>query len=263
MIVFFLGLGFLSISIFHIFNHALFKTLIFCRCGLLFVFNCGDQSSLSPGQRRLHTNVLAPLIFRIFLITGFQFSSSFFTKDLILECLNDTHTQLIFFLLILGGIFTIFYRGFILSCSLNSSLFLKKNYFRIKFFRPKFNFFICLARALFRFSLSKTLFLVEFPTVSFFMIFLIVLLIIFPLFKSSILGFNFIFFNFELSYSKIFIFSNIGNLLLKDRYSFFRRDQIFFKPFPRSFPEKLKNFTPNNVRILFSMFLFLSLFFFF
>lgn len=134
MIRLFLGLGFLSVSMFHMFNHALFKTLIFCSCGFFFVFNRGDQGSSFLGKRNFRASPVATLLFRIFIMTGFQFSSSFLTKDLILECLNDIGKQFFFLALIIGRIFTLFYCRFILNCSINSIIFLKKNFLGFKFY---------------------------------------------------------------------------------------------------------------------------------
>lgn len=134
IITFFVSLGFLYISLFHIFNHALFKTLIFCCCGIFFLFNRRDQTSSTFRLTKLLTPLHFPLFARVYMISGFQFSSSFYTKDVALECVNDIETQAVFYILILGRVITLFYCGSLFYCFFSPLQHLKKKFSGMKFF---------------------------------------------------------------------------------------------------------------------------------
>lgn len=69
----------------HIVYHAIFKTLLFCMAGLIFLKAWGAQNRIELGARTREKVRAAMVVIRIFSMTGLLFSASFFTKDLYLE----------------------------------------------------------------------------------------------------------------------------------------------------------------------------------
>ena len=230
MVTFFLGIGFVSISVFHMFNHALFKTLVFCICGFFFIFNSGDQRSIIPGLRVFNYYIFFVLIFRIFIITGFQFSSSFWTKDVVLECLNDLNSEFFFLFMLLGSLLTLFYCFYILKCIFTPVFSMKSSYLTLKFFSWKFIILICLVRLILGLFFSKIFIVRCTPRVRRRVIALILLIMSYPFIFNKPFNFNFIYLNLDLIFSKIFFFSKLNFVVLLDRKSFFVRDQMIFKP---------------------------------
>lgn len=75
----------LQVSITHIFYHAIFKTLIFCTVGVMFIRAWSDQKNRKmslKSKEKLKNNILTIIVFSI---SGLVYSVSFFTKDIILE----------------------------------------------------------------------------------------------------------------------------------------------------------------------------------
>lgn len=109
MIYCFACLGFLILGCFHMIFHAFFKTLLFCVSGLVFVSRFRDQfkKGLKPFSLELRMKHL--FLVRLFGITGLTYSSSFFTKDRVLESVlgvDDPSLSLPFFV---GGVLTLVY----------------------------------------------------------------------------------------------------------------------------------------------------------
>lgn len=142
MILFFLSLKLFSLGYLHIFGHAIFKTLLFCSCGLIFLFKFRDQLSLNLSSDKNYLIILFFFVVRIYAIRGLIFSSSFYTKDLVLEIILDKNISFLFLILIIGRVLTILYSGKIFETLTFRSL----TYFRhsIKIFNFLFIFFFTL-----------------------------------------------------------------------------------------------------------------------
>lgn len=115
IVILFFSLGFFFLSLSHTFCHALFKTLLFCGCGVMFTWLFRDQLSTSFKSTIVSPSVIFSINLRIFGIRGLIFSSSFYTKDSILERLLGRNYFLIFSLLIMGRALTLIYSGRIIS----------------------------------------------------------------------------------------------------------------------------------------------------
>jgi len=129
LILFILSLGEFLFCYYHIVCHALFKALLFLRCGMVISLRSGGQDirfiggirNILPGVRIL----LGVSSFRLF---GFPFFAGFYSKDMILERVVFFEDYLIFFiLLILCCVLTVIYRYrlfFIglMSCRLGNSV---------------------------------------------------------------------------------------------------------------------------------------------
>lgn len=114
MIIFFFSLGFLTLALSHTLCHALFKTLLFCGCGIMFTLAFRDQLSSTFRSFKGSTSLFYLIHFRIFGMRGLIFSSSFFTKDTILESLFSSNYCSLFLTLLVGRVFTLVYRGTIM-----------------------------------------------------------------------------------------------------------------------------------------------------
>lgn len=107
----------LSLGIVHIILHALFKTLLFCCSGLIFIAHYRDQLS-SNLKSVFKENLLNSMLFlAVFIITGFLFSSSFFTKDIFIEAYFNSSFNIFFFFMV-GSCLTVLYSIKILSSCL-------------------------------------------------------------------------------------------------------------------------------------------------
>lgn len=132
IIMYFFFLRFLIIGLWHITIHAFFKTILFCCCGVYFIRNFSDQffqKIFFFDNKKEKMNWL--IFLSIFRIRGLTFSSSFISKDKILEILmliSNPH----FLILMAGRILTLFYCRKILEILkfsyLNSQI-IKKNFF--------------------------------------------------------------------------------------------------------------------------------------
>ena len=230
MITLFLGVGLLEISLFHILNHALFKTLIFCCCGVLFLFRAGDQRFVSLKRGRLGKFIYPTLLLRIFRITGYQYSCSFYTKDLFLELALIQGEEFFFFMVITGRMLTLFYCNRILGASLKPLRGLVRAYTRPKFMTGVFIIIFS------RFSLilgslcSKVFSRREAPAVRTGRVVLITVVMLSPFLLDLTLSKYLTYTNVDLAGSKFFLFSFWGLQIIKDVKSFFLNDQGRFKP---------------------------------
>jgi len=84
MITFFMLSRFLYCRLFHMLGHALFKSLLFCCAGLLFIQNFSNQVSGKLSSNKVSFLALASHI-SCFSMSGLLFSFSFFSKDPVLE----------------------------------------------------------------------------------------------------------------------------------------------------------------------------------
>lgn len=110
LIVLFCSFLLFWLRISHIIFHALFKTLLFRVVGVYLLILIGNQLSKVLINRALEKSIIFFLLVRIFRITGLSYSSSFYSKDLILEILNSNNDWRGFFLILLCSILTILYR---------------------------------------------------------------------------------------------------------------------------------------------------------
>ena len=79
------GYGYFSVSLFHLFNHGIFKALLFLSAGLIIhtVFN--EQNLLKMGLKNISPIGKLGFIIGNLAITGFPFLTGFYSKDLFLE----------------------------------------------------------------------------------------------------------------------------------------------------------------------------------
>lgn len=261
MIILILSIGFIYLRITHTFLHALFKTLLFCSCGTIFLFNFSNQLSLTPLISKNSLRLFFYIFFRIFRMRGLIFSSSFFTKDVVLEFLISEEFLRFFILFSLGGIATIIYRRSILdrfskSCQIFSSIiFSSKNFiFRFilifGFFTLYFQYFL-IELVSFRFIPVVTS--IELLCLLF-LIFIALTLFNFYLKK------NFSYLNFEIVFRKFFSFSYFGKVSKIDKFSFQFNDQLFFKPRLLNFNFNFINSVNFNFFILISIYIILIYF---
>lgn len=230
IITFFLGVSMLNLSLFHIFNHALFKTMIFCCCGIVFLFSSGDQNFFNLSN--LSKNFIPRLALRIFGITGYIFSSSFFTKDMVIEILFLGRTGVLGLIIIAGRIFTILYCTRILNRILNSKFYLTIFYSSLKEFIPVFIILFSTFILVFRVLISKIFTLSTIPVIDTFTLVLIFTLLLGPIIINSPHYPGYFYpLNLDLFFIKFFSFSFGNKFLLLDQNDFISRDQLFFKPF--------------------------------
>lgn len=222
----FLIMGFFSLGCFHILFHAFFKTLLFCCSGLIFITKFRDQFKkfISPFFSKGYLGYL--LLCRLFGITGLTFSSSFFSKDKLLESVLIYDKRFFVTIIVAGTIFTIFYCSslFISTLSRYHSKFYEgfKSYPLIEFFL--FSILILFFSKLFCYHLFESSPCLNWTICSLLGAFLLYFL------KGS--NFNKPSFNF-ISYSiwgiKIFSYSIYSKIFSKDFNLdlFYRRDLFF------------------------------------
>lgn len=109
LIILITTLQILELRLMHIINHALFKTLVFCSSGMGFIRILGNQRKIKI--REIKRNKIMKLIttIRLFRITGLIISSSFKTKDIILERNLTKRETIIPTLIITARIMTLLY----------------------------------------------------------------------------------------------------------------------------------------------------------
>lgn len=85
------GLSFYSVALFHLFNHAFFKALLFLSAGAI-IHALGDEQDMRKmgGLARFLPFTLTAMLFASLAIMGFPFLTGFYSKDLILELLLAT-----------------------------------------------------------------------------------------------------------------------------------------------------------------------------
>lgn len=109
MVILFIRSGAFTLGLIHVLFHALFKRALFCVFGSLFLSIYRDQSRIFL-KNTIYIGMYKRILIIIrFLMRGFFFSRSFFTKDLFLEITCSRIGLIIFFLCLLGSSFTIFY----------------------------------------------------------------------------------------------------------------------------------------------------------
>jgi len=110
--IYVISFGEIKLSFFHIVCHALFKSLLFLRCGILIILSFGNQDRRFMGSFSL----AIPAVLMTFLISslrllGFPFLTGFFSKDFILELsLFEGGNFLSIFTLLVCCVLTVMYR---------------------------------------------------------------------------------------------------------------------------------------------------------
>ena len=259
MLIFFCSLNLISLCLTHIIFHAFFKTLLFCCSGIFFMIYFRAQNFKLIKRINLNNFVGIIFFFRIFRIRGLFFSSSFFSKDLILEFFCSFINIYYFFFFLLGRLFTLFYCVKLIgSCfSWNSLRFL----ISIKYFNFYF-WFIFIFFVLYRGQLFKYLvFFENFPIIRY----LDLIIILFIFFVPFIFNFYSIdsisfFFSLEIFFIKIFSYSYFSNFF---KYHYLKsvsfNDLLFFKEEYFNF----LNYKTLNISGIFSISIYFLVFIFF
>lgn len=93
------GLSFYSVALFHLFNHAFFKALLFLSAGAI-IHALGDEQDMRKmgALGRFLPFTLTAMSFASLAIMGFPFLTGFYSKDLILELLLSSFQVQAFFL---------------------------------------------------------------------------------------------------------------------------------------------------------------------
>lgn len=239
MIIFFIALNFFRVGFEHMFFHALFKTLLFCSCGLIFLGFVSDQNRNSIFGRIESKRFFMMLFIAIFNITGFYFSSSFFSKDFILENLIF-NSEFLFFCLLLGSMLTIFYRSKILVSSRRKIhltwpiFFSKKTRFFYGLVFTLVSLFCCFLTQFFNFVyFNPTISLIEITLIS---------LVLFSVFFLDLNPLKHFFrLRVDLMRSKFFLFRRMRKFFSLESLKLIINDQFFFKPYILSFARKTFN----------------------
>lgn len=123
IMMFICSLGEFSLCFFHIVSHALFKSLLFLRCGGLIMLIGGNQDIRFMGAFSfiIRVSLLLVLLSRLNLV-GFPFISGFFSRDSILESSSLFEYNLfVLFMFFFSCIFSLVYRFKLLHWSFNSA----------------------------------------------------------------------------------------------------------------------------------------------
>ena len=226
--IFFTRLGLFNLALLHILFHALFKRLLFCICGCKFLTIYRDQRSFYYNSTRYSIIYERGLISIAYLIGGFFFSRSFYTKDLALEIVCCNNFFLLYILFLLSSSFTILYICKLLE--INSASFKLR-------FRKRFKFsniptiFIFFFLAFNSGWIIKNFRDIDFVHLArFFDLFLIVIFIYTPLILTKIIKNNIIvlYLSLDVSFIKRIFFSSASKIFsIKIKELNFREDYIF------------------------------------
>lgn len=246
-----------EVAISHMIFHALFKSSLFCFCGILFISFFSDQNFFKMEVAK-NNFLVSCFTLSIFSMTGLIFSSSFFRKDIALEFFLSGDFFFFSFFLFSGSLFTLMYcrKIFIglISKGVNFSFSLKK------FFRGFLIFFIL--TMVFRFTNFKIFNLRYFNFISLQdLLFLNVSFIIFTIFNFKLNYGFFTFSNLQISFMKYYTFSIFRDLfkIFKD---YFYKDDLFFHKFLWSLRFSHSSIFNFNILNLFLFFIFIYFCFF-
>lgn len=93
----------------HMINHAIFKTLLFCASGIIFSIFLGQQTYLKLEISSNKTFLNSLFLIRIFRMSRLIISTSYFSKDLLIENQIEKQLSLFTIILISRGILTLLY----------------------------------------------------------------------------------------------------------------------------------------------------------
>lgn len=107
------GLSLYNVALFHLFNHAFFKALLFLSAGSVIHALYGEQDLRRMGSllNFLPLTYVA-MVLGSLAIMGFPFFAGFYSKDLLLELASGRYVvdaALLYFLTTSGAFFTAFY----------------------------------------------------------------------------------------------------------------------------------------------------------
>jgi NADH-ubiquinone oxidoreductase chain 5 len=107
------GLSGFSIALFHLFNHAFFKALLFLCAGAIIHANSGEQDIRKMGGLlKIMPVTYSSMLIGSLSLAGFPFFSGYYSKDLIIEsvyCSKLPHSLFVYCLLVLVALFTSLY----------------------------------------------------------------------------------------------------------------------------------------------------------
>jgi NADH-quinone oxidoreductase subunit L len=104
-----LGSGAFAVGIFHVVTHAFFKALLFLGAGSVIHALSGEQDLQHMGGLRKHTKItFMTLLAAALAISGFPFTSGFFSKDAILVAAYHKH-PILFWIGVITAAMTAFY----------------------------------------------------------------------------------------------------------------------------------------------------------
>lgn len=96
------GYGYYSVSLFHLFNHGIFKALLFLSAGLIIHSLFNEQNLIKMGLKKISPIGKSGFIIGNFAIVGFPFLTGYYSKDLFLELIASKNLS--FFPIWLGYI---------------------------------------------------------------------------------------------------------------------------------------------------------------
>ena len=88
------GYGYYEVGLFHLFNHGVFKALLFLSAGLVIHALANEQNLSKMGLYSVGNLGKYGLYVGSLAICGFPFLTGFYSKDLLLELLAAGHTLL-------------------------------------------------------------------------------------------------------------------------------------------------------------------------
>jgi NADH-ubiquinone oxidoreductase chain 5 len=110
--IFICGLSHYSIGIFHLFNHAFFKALLFLSAGaIIHAMNDEQDFRKMGGLRKILPFSYSAMVIGSFSLMGFPFLTGFYSKDAILEISFAKYTCISHFAYFMGS-FTAFFTSF-------------------------------------------------------------------------------------------------------------------------------------------------------
>lgn len=122
LIIFVVSTGEIEFSFYHLINHALFKALLFLRCGISIIRLYGNQDARNRAGITKNITFI-PFFFVISNINliGFPFISAFYSKDLMIEATWGLESNIIiFFFFFLSCILSVVYRYRLIVIGINN-----------------------------------------------------------------------------------------------------------------------------------------------
>lgn len=110
--IFICGLSHYTVGVFHLFNHAFFKALLFLSAGsIIHAMNDEQDFRKMGGLRKILPFTYSAMVIGSFSLMGFPFLTGFYSKDAILEIAFAKYTCISHFAYFLGS-FTAFFTSF-------------------------------------------------------------------------------------------------------------------------------------------------------
>lgn len=110
-----LSSGALSLAFFHLFSHALFKSLLFISVGeLIVVYSHSQDKRFISNASNLSSHSAGLMTFAVISLVGLPFVSGFYSKDYILESLGYSYISFFLYFVLLVNLFFTFLYSFIM-----------------------------------------------------------------------------------------------------------------------------------------------------